>query len=110
MGVYMRRKLVKQGPQSLVVSLPSDWLKKNHLIKGNEVEIVEISNNLVVSGKEVVEKKIKEDFVLNIDEMDDYLIKRYLTMLYTQGYGEIVVTFSKKGIMLLRKGKKMLLL
>ncbi|MAG78238.1 hypothetical protein CL616_02620 [archaeon] len=107
MGVYMRRKLVKQGPQSLVVSLPSDWLKKNHLIKGNEVEIVEISNNLVVSGKEVVEKKIKEDFVLNIDEMDDYLIKRYLTMLYTQGYGEIVVTFSKKGIMLLRKGKKM---
>jgi phosphate uptake regulator len=102
----MKRKLVRQGPQSLVVSLPSSWLKKNHLEKGNDVEIVEISNNLVVSGKEVVEKKIKEDYVLNIDEMDDYLIKRYLTVLYTQGYEEIVVTFSKKELMLLKKKKK----
>jgi phosphate uptake regulator len=102
----MKRKLVKQGPQSLVVSLPAYWLKKNHLKKGNEVEIDEISNNLVISGKEVIEKKIKEDYILNIEEMDDYLIKRYLTTLYVQGYEEIIIKFSKKKITELKKGKK----
>jgi len=102
----MRRKLVKQGPQSLVVSMPSDWIKKNNLKKGQEVELQEIANNIVVSGKEVVEPKVREPYVLNIEGKDDALVKRYLTMLYRLGYEEIVVTFTKQNIKRLKREKK----
>jgi len=105
-GIYMKRKLVKQGPQSLVVSLPSAWIKKNKLEKGNAVEIIEISNNLVISGKEVIEAKIREPYVLNIDNKPDYLVKRYLTMLYRLNYEEIVVTFSRKNVLKLKTKEK----
>lgn len=94
----MKRKLVKQGPQTLVVSMPSQWIKKNKLEKGNEVEIAEISNNLVISGKSIVEPKTREPYVLNLDEKEDYLTKRYLTMLYRLGYEEIILTFNKSKI------------
>ncbi len=101
----MRRKLVKQGPQSLVVSMPSEWIKKNKLKKGDEVELQEIANNIVVSGKEVVEPKVKDPYVLDIEGKDDALVKRYLTMLYRLGYEEIVITFTKQNIKRLKKGK-----
>ena len=101
----MKRKLVKQGPQSLVVSMPSEWIKKNNLKKGGEVELQEIANNIVVSGKEIVEPKVREPYVLNIEGKDDALVKRYLTMLYRLGYEEIVITFTKQNIKRLKKEK-----
>tara|TARA_Y100000310_G_scaffold265358_2_gene276366 strand:+ start:1525 stop:2442 length:918 start_codon:yes stop_codon:yes gene_type:complete len=101
----MKRKLVKQGPQSLVVSMPSEWIKKNKLKKGEEVELQEISNNIVVSGKEIVEPKVREPYVLNIEGKYDALVKRYLTMLYRLGYEEIIITFTKQKIKRLKREK-----
>ncbi len=45
----MRRKVVKLGPATLVVSLPSKWTKKFSINAGDELEMEEHNKNLIIS-------------------------------------------------------------
>ena len=36
----MKRKLVKQGAGTMMISLPTKWIKENNLDKGDEVGAV----------------------------------------------------------------------
>lgn len=39
----MKRKIIKQGHNTLTVTLPSEWTKKLQLGAGDEVDIIENS-------------------------------------------------------------------
>ena len=58
----MKRKIVKHGPISLTVSLPSKWVKKRNLKAGDEVEVEEHNNGLFIGDfnnkKEHTKKEI----------------------------------------------------
>jgi len=45
----MRRKLVKQGAATMMVSLPSKWVKDQKLKKGDEVEVSEAEGRLQIT-------------------------------------------------------------
>ena len=89
----MKRKIVKHGNATLTVSLPSRWVKKYHLKKGDEIELTEKENNLILgSEKEEFSKKIE----INIDNLyPPYLLGWVLGSLYKKGFDEIVLRYER---------------
>ena len=55
----MKRKLVKQGTTTLMISLPSKWLKNNALNKGDEIEISDDQNGLIITKGAAKQQKKK---------------------------------------------------
>jgi phosphate uptake regulator len=87
----MRRKVVQQGPTTLMVSLPIKWARKYNLERGDEVELSEADRKLVIS----TEKKQKESkSEINLDSVDRTYIWRCLQAQYITGYDEIKINFS----------------
>jgi len=52
---HMKRKIIKLGTATLVVSLPSKWTKKFNLKSGNDLELEEANSNLII---EVLKKSL----------------------------------------------------
>ncbi len=85
----MKRKIVKHGPSSLTLSLPMKWIKKNHLKKGDEVDLEVKDKEIVVStGKTKTLKRIKID-VSDLGQMT----YRIIGACYRAGYEEIEVKY-----------------
>lgn len=86
----MKRKVVRQGKSSLNVSIPNGWIKRHGLNKGDEIDIEEKDDTLVISsGKE----KPPETKVLDVSDLDEKSIDWYMTSLYCSGYDELKVIF-----------------
>ncbi len=86
----MKRKVVRQGAATLMVSLPSKWAQKVHLKKGDEVDIEESDGNLVIS-KEA--KAVKRQTSIDISNYSESSIRVALWNSYRAGYGKIIVNF-----------------
>lgn len=86
----MKRKLVKQGAATMMISLPSKWIKTNNLGKGDEVELIEDEKSLTIALADTPksEKAIK----LNVAGLFP-LINRTIIALYIKGYDEIEISF-----------------
>jgi len=44
----MKRKIIKQGHNTLTITLPSEWVKKLNLNAGDEIEVYERDSGLVI--------------------------------------------------------------
>ena len=86
----MKRKIVQQGPTTLMASLPIKWVRKYGLSKGDEVDVKELGNKLVIST-EKVESGAKTE--IELDSINKSYIWRVLQPLYSLGYDEIKVNF-----------------
>jgi phosphate uptake regulator len=47
---YIKRKVIRHGPSSYIVSLPLSWIKKNNVSKGDELNVAESSNKIIISS------------------------------------------------------------
>jgi len=88
----MKRKLVKQGAATLMVSLPAKWAKENGLDKGDEVNVEEDGKRLVIKLSEETKKEQKAK--INVSNYTP-LVNRVLMALYIKGIDELEVTFSR---------------
>jgi phosphate uptake regulator len=86
----MRRKLVKQGAATLMISLPSKWIQANKLDKGDEVELEETESSLLI--KKVNNKETIQTLNLEIIESNKQDIKVLLTHAYRRGFDKIILT------------------
>jgi phosphate uptake regulator len=86
----MRRKVVQHGPSSLIVSLPSRWVRAFDIKKGDEVEVIEKGNELKISTGSVVKGKA---ITVDITDLNKTSIIIYLQSMYRYGYDEINVQF-----------------
>lgn len=86
----MKRKLVKQGAATLMVSLPAKWLKKYNLNKGSEVDIEEAENKLILSSEKITTKSETTIKLTNITESS---IRTLITNTYRKGYDKIRVYY-----------------
>ena len=100
--IVMRRKLVKHGPSSLIVSLPADWVKSNGLTPGDEVEVIPDSNSLKIM---TTHNKKKEKIVVDITGFDRASLVILLQSLYRQGIAYISLTYSTTDVIHHRTGK-----
>lgn len=86
----MRRKIIKQGSATLTLSLPAKWTKKLNLKQGDEVEVEQKDNTLVIGSAKApsVQKEVVDLTQFN------HLLKRIIAAKYLKGIDEIEVKFN----------------
>ncbi len=98
-----QRKLIQHGKSSLTMAIPSKWISKHGLKKGDSVYVKPEGNKVIISaGKGVDIGKISVD-VTKLDRTSIYL---YIQSLYRFGYDEIEVTSAKSTAKHHRRGKE----
>ncbi|MBS3174943.1 hypothetical protein J4440_03630 [Candidatus Woesearchaeota archaeon] len=83
----MKRKIVKLGPATLVISLPNKWVRKFNIVAGNELEVVEEEKGLIIKTESNF--KTEKEF-LDFTKINK-LLKRILASKYTKGTDEIEI-------------------
>jgi len=85
----MKRKLIQMAGKTLVVSLPSDVVRKYSLKKGQELDVCEENGKVSI----LIEKPLyKQPYEFKANEE---FIEQQLEILYAQGYDEIKVYYDK---------------
>src|SRR3989344_7551729 len=83
------RKLIKFGNSSHVVSLPTSWLKKNNLNKGNTVFLKENGDDLIVSYALKEELREQTAITINSDNQDRECLAREIVSAYLHRFNTI---------------------
>lgn len=91
----MKRKINLVGQNTLTVSLPKKWVEKNNIKKGDEIELNEDNNKLIICSE--VSDSIKE-ISFNITPYGN-MIGRVVGALYKSGYDKIHLTFDNPEIL-----------
>jgi len=86
----MRRKIIKQGNNTLTITLPSEWARRYNLQAGNEIELEERGKSLILRTDK---KSNLEQCSMSISNLDP-MLRRTLFALYLKGYEEISLTFN----------------
>jgi phosphate uptake regulator len=89
----MRRKLVKQGAATMMISLPSKWIKENKLDKGDEVDLIEKNNNIIIGA--ALQEKIKK-IELTVNFTTESVIRTVITNAYRVGFDSIKLNFNNE--------------
>jgi phosphate uptake regulator len=86
----MKRKVVKLGPTTLVVSLPSKWAKEFNIDAGKEIDINEEEGRLVIQTERKPQKK---EIAIEINNENKHNLKHILTHIYRKGYDKIRINY-----------------
>ncbi len=84
----MRRKLIKQGNDALTVTIPAKWLKSKNLKSGDEIEINEQEQNLLISGTGDAELKTKQ---ITLENVTQNHLRSLISSAYKAGYDQITI-------------------
>ena len=105
----MKRKLVKQGAATMMISLPSKWIRKNNLDKGDEINLEEKGNELLINTEEI--QKTKKEITISINDENKHDIKVLLTHAYRRGFDRITFeNIDNKDLLEIREVTEKLLL
>lgn len=88
--VKIRRKVVLHGNSTLTVSLPSSWVKKFNIRKGDELYVLGYGKELRIHSEHPFGSEKKEVNIGNLERMG----KSYITSLYRSGYDEIHINYA----------------
>ena len=88
-GEQMKRKIIQHGPSTLIISLPSTWVKQNGIKKGDELDVKEEGKTLIVGAV-----KANTQFLLSedISKFKPFLVTRLLVRAYQKGYDRVHLT------------------
>src|SRR3989344_1846924 len=89
----MKRKAIQLANQTIVVSLPAKWVRQQGIKKGDEIDLEEKGNQLIVAFK-IIDKK-EERAEIDVSNWNDRLIRLVLSGLNKKGFDEIVVKYDK---------------
>jgi len=89
----MKRKVIKQGHNTLTITLPSKWCLNNSVKPGDEIDI-EDNNNVLHIATSISEKKISQAYI-DLSGMDKTLIRWSIPALEKYGFDEIHVKFDE---------------
>jgi len=89
----MKRKLVRQGAATMMISLPTKWIKQNKLEKGSEVNLEEKGEELIINAGDKAPKKSIE---LNINSLVESSVRTVLINAYRLGYDKIKINYNGK--------------
>ena len=98
----MKRKLVKQGLNALTITVPSDWIKRNNLNAGDEVDMNEVEDTLHISTES---KKPTKEIIVDISGIIPRLADRFIARAYQKGYDKVTLKFDDHELMLAVKNK-----
>ncbi|HZX44813.1 MAG TPA: hypothetical protein VFF28_03975, partial [Candidatus Nanoarchaeia archaeon] len=88
----MIRKVGRQGPKTLGISLPSKWIKKYSIVKGSELHITELHDQLLIKrGKSTLQKQVSD---VKIEGCDKRHIRLLINNAYRGGIDKLKVLFA----------------
>lgn len=90
----MKRKVIQLAGKTAVVSLPSKWIKNYNIKKGEELDIEERGNNLLI--KPVKDGTQLRKISLNIDNFSERTFRSSISALHKAGYDEITLFHKSK--------------
>ncbi|MEK6942672.1 MAG: AbrB/MazE/SpoVT family DNA-binding domain-containing protein [Nanoarchaeota archaeon] len=99
----MKRKVIQIANSTMLVSIPRKWAQKYGVKKGDEIEVEENGNKLVIGADAGVELKNIE---VDITGLNRTMIIYYIQNLYRCGYDEIKVIFNSPVVKYLRKNEE----
>lgn len=86
----MRRKVIKQGNNTLTITLPRKWTDKHAVKPGDEIHLSDKGSKLEISTESFHQiRKIK----LDISGLKGNVLKYVLSSLHKKGYDEIELIF-----------------
>jgi len=88
--VIIKRKIVKHGPSSFIVSLPLKWVKRHNLSKGDEVDVQEVEEDVVIS---TTYKEKFERAEINLKDNKE-ILEEHISALYKRGIDEIKIFYT----------------
>lgn len=88
----MKRKIIKQGHNTLTVTLPSEWTRKLNLNAGDEVDIFQNNGSLTINGKQHSGLKTT---TIDITGLRIPMVWRFFQSAYREGYDEIKIIYDK---------------
>jgi len=86
----MKRKVNKIGPATLMVSLPAKWVKKYGVKKGDELEVEEKNQNLVIASSIKEEEK---SINIKLESSEYKFIRALIRNLYIHGFEHIRIEY-----------------
>ncbi len=85
----MKRRVIKQGNNTLTITLPRKWAEKYGIKAGEELEVEEREQNLIINSKETVSGG---DISINLSNENESP-RRLVFSAFCKGYDEIKITF-----------------
>lgn len=89
----MKRKVIKQGNNTLTLTLPKEWTSKYNIKAGDELEIEEKEKNLILG---FLSQPKPETIDIDLSGLDRTSIMLYIRSYYRLGYNEIRVHFKNQ--------------
>ena len=86
----MKRKVIQIADSTQLVSLPRKWCKRLNLKKGDEVEVNEKGNTIVISTEKKDELK---KATVDVTKLGTY-IERFFHAYYKAGFDEVLIQYS----------------
>lgn len=83
------RKIIKFGNSSYVITLPSDWIEKHNLKKGDSLNVC-LKNDSILIKKKTQETKQKEA-IIKMDDLPLKIFNRKLISYYLKNYSTIIL-------------------
>ncbi|MFH1134160.1 MAG: AbrB/MazE/SpoVT family DNA-binding domain-containing protein [Nanoarchaeota archaeon] len=90
----MKRKIIKQGHQTLTMTLPMKWAQKHHIKAGDEIDLLEQGRDLKICPQA---SDLDDRAVIDISGLMIPLVWRFISSAYRAGYNEIKIIFENRG-------------
>lgn len=87
----MQRKVIRQGHNTLTITLPAKWVQKNSVKPGDELSIEEKGMGLVIGNHN---GKSNDRVEIDVSDLDSQSLRRQIRSAYKLGYDEVKVNFS----------------
>lgn len=88
----MKRKIIKQGHNTLTITLPSEWTKKLNLEAGDEIDIEQNNGSLTINGKQHNGFK---STTIDLTGLRIPMVWRFFQSAYREGFDEIKLVYDK---------------
>ena len=87
----MKRKVIKQGNDTLTITLPREWTKSYGIKAGDEIHLERRGNTLILSTDKLFSFGRKSRDISNLKSV----LPLVLLHLYRKGYDEVELRFEK---------------
>lgn len=98
----MKRKVVKHGTSTFIISLPSKWVARHGIARGDELNVIEEEKSLIITAQESSRVMRIE---INATGLLPRLVDRFLARSYQKGYDEILLIHNDLALLEVIKAK-----
>jgi len=84
----MKRKIVKLGNSSYVITLPKEWVKKNNIDSNSKIDLDTFDDNIIIS---LSTQKPEKEYIINYQEYPLKVLIKKIISVYLKNYEKIII-------------------